>query len=630
MPKITFLPANVTVEVPQGETVIRAAMKAGVHINASCGGAGVCGKCRVFVEEGEVSGETLPEGGFKACTLYPKTDLVIRVPVESEVDRRALLRPVKKVATSWLEARGPAEFSLDPAVKKYYLALEPPSLENNIPDFPRLEAALLPNLSGGPFERLDLDWWVLKKLPYVLREEGFKVTATVFQDGTPCLLDVEAGDRRQRHFAVAIDVGTTTICAQLIDLTNGKVLAETSDYNPQISYGEDVISRIEYARREGGLKTLQRKVLECLARLIQELATKIDPEELVFISVSGNTVMSHFLLGLEPRFLREAPYVPVTTRFPYLSADDLDLPGGRKARVFLAPCVASYVGGDIVSGVVAAGIAREAPLTLFIDIGTNGEIVVGNQDFLACAACSAGPAFEGGGIKHGMRATTGAIEAVHIDPATLEPMILTIGNKKPKGICGSGIISLLANLFLEGLIDQQGKYRRDLDHPRLREGRDGYEYVLVWAKDSATGEDIVFTEADIDNLIRAKGAMFAGYQILLESVGLEIGMIERVILAGNFGSFLDLEQAITIGLLPDLPRERFFFIGNASLLGARLAATSLSAIREMERVANMMTHFELSAHPGYMDYYVSALFLPHTNIDLFPTVKELLANREGS
>ena len=628
MPKITFLPAGVSVEVSPEDTVIRAAMKAGVHINASCGGAGVCGKCRVFVEEGEVSGEVLPEGGYKACALFPRSDVVIRVPVESEVDRRALLRPAKKIATSWIEARGAAEFPLNPAARKYFLKLEPPSLENNMPDFPRLETALLTTLAA---ERIDLDWQVLKELPHALRKENFSVTALILEDGLPLLLAVEPGDTTKRHLAIAIDLGTTTLCAQLLDLSKGQVLAETSDYNPQISYGEDVISRIEYARREGGLKTLQRKVLEALARLTRELLEKagLSPENISFYTVAGNTVMSHFFLGLEPRFLREAPYVPVTTRFPYVPAEDLGLPGGRKARIFLAPCVASYVGGDIVSGVVAAGIAREEPLTLFIDIGTNGEIVVGNKDFLACAACSAGPAFEGGGIKHGMRATLGAIEAVHIDPATLEPMILTIGNKKPKGICGSGIISLLASLFLEGIIDQSGKYRRDLDHPRLREGRDGWEYVLVWGKDSATGEDIVFTEADIDNLIRAKGAMFAGYQTLLESVGLEIGMVERVILAGNFGSFLDLEQAITIGLLPDLPRERFFFIGNASLLGARLASTSLEALREMRRVADMMTHFELSAHPGYMDYYVSALFLPHTNIDLFPTVKELLASRES-
>ena len=450
--------------------------------------------------------------------------------------------------------------------------------------------------------------------------------ATIFDKPRPRLLRVEAGDTTRRHFAVAVDVGTTTVCAELVDLSSGEIIECTSDYNPQISYGEDVISRIEFARKGEGLRLLHSRIIECLTRLTQELCQKhdVEPREIAHYSVAGNTVMSHFLLELEPRFLRESPYVPVAAHYPEVPAKDLGLPGGEHTMLTLAPCVASYVGGDIVAGVVAAGLAQEAPLTLFIDIGTNGEIVVGNQDFLACAACSAGPAFEGGGIKHGMRATTGAIEAVRIDPATLEPMILTIGNKKPKGICGSGIIALLANLFVEGIIDQSGKYRRDLNHPRIREGREGWEYVLVWASDSATGEDIVFTEADIDNLIRAKGAMFSGYQTLLESVGLEISMVERVILAGNFGSFLDLEQAIIIGLLPDLPRERFFFIGNSSLLGARMAALSLEAREEMEKVARMMTHFELSAHPGYMDYYVSALFLPHTNADLFPTVKELL------
>ena len=620
MPRVVFLPAEVTVEVPAEETILRAAMRAGLHINASCGGAGVCGKCRVFVEEGEVEGEALPEGGYKACTLHPKTDVVIRIPVESEVDRRALLRPLRRVATSWLEARGPHAFPHDPVVEKFYLELEPPSLENNLADLPRLELALR---AEAGLEDLDLDWKLLKDLPYVLRQKDFRVTASLLKPSR--LLRVEAGDQRERQLALAVDIGTTTVCVELIDLRENKVLEETSDYNPQISYGEDVISRIEFARRGDGLKVLHEKIVSCLKRLAEEVCEKrgVSPEEILHYSIAGNTVMTHFFLELEPRFLRETPYVPVSTRFPLVPAEEIGLPG-RGAMVHLSPCVASYMGGDITSGVVATGLAREEPLTLFIDIGTNGEIVVGNKDFLACAACSAGPAFEGGGIKHGMRATTGAIEAVHIDPRTLEPMIITIGNKKPKGICGSGIISLLANLFIEGIIDQSGKYRREIKHPRLREGRDGWEYVLVWAKDSATGEDIVFTEADIDNLIRAKGAMFSGYQTLLESVGLEIEALERVILAGNFGSFLDLEQAIIIGLLPDLPRERFFFIGNSSLMGARLAAVSREAQAEMERVAGMMTHFELSAHPRYMDYYVSALFLPHTNIDLFPSVKKLL------
>ncbi len=623
MPKITFLPADITVEVPEGETVIRAAMKAGLHINASCGGAGVCGKCKVFLEGGKAAGETLPDGGYKACTLIPQTDLVIRIPVESEVDRRALLRPLKRVAVSWMEAKGPAKISLSPVVKKLALSLEPPSLENNSPDLNRLEEALKLLLDK---DSIEIDWLLLRGLPYAMRQEDFKVTVTLLEKAIPKVLKVEPGNTSRRHFATAIDVGTTTVCAELIDLSSGEVLANTSDYNPQISYGEDVISRIEFARKRDGLELLHSRIIDCIGRLSKELCKKCDVsiEDIVHYSIAGNTVMSHFLLKLEPRFLRQAPYVPVASHFPEIPAKELGFPGGRSTIVTLAPCVASYVGGDIVAGVVASGMAKEDPITLFMDIGTNGEIVIGNKDFLVCAACSAGPAFEGGGLKHGMRATTGAIEAVRVDPITLEPMVLTIGNKRPKGICGSGIISLLANLFVGEIIDQSGKYRRDLNHPRLREGRDGWEYVLVWADDSATGQDIVFTEADIDNLIRAKGAMFAGCQILLESIGLEVQMIERVILAGNFGSFLDLEQAILIGLMPDLPRDSFFFIGNSSLLGARMAALSTETRKEMDNVASMMTHFELSAHPRYMDYYVSALFLPHTNLELFPTVKDLI------
>ncbi|QJA06626.1 DUF4445 domain-containing protein [Thermosulfurimonas marina] len=625
MARVRFLPFEVEIETLDGETVLHAAMRAGVHINASCGGAGVCNKCRVFVEEGRARGESLPEGGYKACTLVPETDLVVRVPVESHLDRRALLRAPKRRATAWLAAEARArEIPFEPSVKRHYLELPPPDLSDNLPDLRRLKRGLKEVLGQEP----EVEWSLLSELPYRLRQENFRVTVTLYdhpERSAPVVQRVHPG-KATESLAVAVDVGTTTLCAELVDLSSGEVLAETSDYNPQISYGEDVISRIEFARREGGLKTLAQKVRERVAGLIEELGQKTgrETEEIDLVVLSGNTVMTHLFLALEPRFLRETPYVPVAAFFPPVPARELGLPTAEGAVAEFSPCVASYVGGDIVSGVVATGFFEEDPLTLFIDIGTNGEIVVGNRDFLACAACSAGPAFEGGGIKHGMRATVGAIEAVHLDTETYEPMILTIGGRKPKGLCGSGIIALLSQLFLTGLIDRSGKFRRDLDHPRVREGRDGWEYVLVWAEDSATGEDIVFTEADIDNLIRAKGAMFAGYQTLLESVGLSVEAVERVILAGNFGSYLDLEQAITIGLLPDLPRDRFFFVGNSSLLGARLMALSRQMREKAAEVARMMTHFELSAHPGYMDYYMSALFLPHTNIELFPSVKEKL------
>ena len=270
---------------------------------------------------------------------------------------------------------------------------------------------------------------------------------------------------------------------------------------------------------------------------------------------------------------------------------------------------------------MGSGMYRAEALTLYVDIGTNAEIVIGNREWLVCAACSAGPAFEGGGIRHGMRASSGAIENFHIHPETLDPMIVTIDRTKPRGICGSGLISIVAELLEAGVINQRGKFRRNRVHPRIREGEDGYEYVLAWSKDSMIGEDIVITEVDLDNLIRAKGAMYAGYLTLLESVGMTFTDLERIILAGNFGAYIDLERAICIGLLPDIDRERFFYLGNGSLLGAQISLTDNQRFRERTEVSGLMTNMELSESPQFMNHYMAALFLPHTDMGLFPSVQ---------
>jgi len=627
MPKVTFLPANVVLDVPPDENLLKAAMGAGIHINASCGGAGVCNKCRIFIEEGEVKGEKLPEGGWKACATFPVTDVVVRVPVESQMDRKALTRPLAKKAAAWIKVHGDrVKVESEPAITKTLLSLPEPSITDNISDLGRLRREV------GQSFHLEVDGQVLYNLPHVMREGNWLVTASLMETSYPGhkrLIRVEPGDRTQGQHGVCIDIGTTTVSARLLSLIDQKILAESSDYNPQVSYGEDVISRMEFSRKGEGLKILQEKIAACLNKLIAELLKKAgkEREDICLCTIAANTVMTHFLLGLETKYLRAAPYTPVANRFPPVRAREIGIDLPSHVRVFMAPCVASYVGGDIVAGVVGTGINHHSELTLFIDIGTNGEIVLGNQDWMACAACSAGPAFEGGGIKYGMRATVGAIEVVHIHPETFEPMVLTIGGKKAKGICGSGIISLLAGLFMTGALDRQGKFRRDLSTSRIREGRDGWEYVVVESEATAIGEDIVFTEADVENLIRAKGAMFAGYLTLLESVGMAIEDLERVILAGNFGSYLDLEQAITIGLLPDIPRDRFFFAGNSSLIGAQVAAISWPKFKEMEEVAQMMTHFDLADNPRFMDNYVSCLFLPHTDLALFPSVKEALEDK---
>ncbi len=625
MPKITFLPSNSVIEIPGDENLLKAAMMAGVHVNASCGGAGVCNKCRIFIESGEVKGEELPDGGWKACATYPLGDCTVRVPVESEMDRKALARPGASKPVSWISTHGASvRWRLHPAVSKIKLNLPEPSLQDHESDLSRLRR----ELGHGPLQGIsfDVDSHVLYTLPGALRSADWEVTASVMEgkrSDLRHLIRVEPGDRRSRHLAVAFDIGTTTVSGQLLDLTKEKIIDEKSNYNPQVSYGEDVISRMEFAKSGDGLLVLQEKIASCLNELVAELleANDVSLEDLSLITIAANTVMTHFLLGLETRFLRAQPYVPVASRFIPVRAVEFGIKVPEHVRIFLVPCVASYVGGDIVAGVVGVGLNHQPELTLFIDIGTNGEIVLGNQDWMACAACSAGPAFEGGGIKHGMRATTGAVEVVHIHPETYEPMVLTIGGKKAKGICGSGIISLLAGLFTTGVLDQQGKFRRDLNTSRVRAGTDGYEYVVVESASSATGQDIVFTEADVENLIRAKGAMFAGYLTLLESVGMGIEDLDRVILAGNFGSYLDLDQAVTIGLLPDLPREKFFFAGNSSLIGARSAAFSWQAFGEMTEVSKMMTHFDLSDNPQFMDHYVSCLFLPHTDRNLFPSVE---------
>ena len=624
MPKVTFLPANVILEIPEDENLLKAAMKAGIHINASCGGAGVCNKCRIFIEQGEVKGEELPEGGWKACATSPVTDVVVRIPVESQMDRKALSRPLARKAAAWIKVHGEkVTVKSQPAVTKKLISVPEPSSTDNLSDLCRIRREV------GKSFHLDVDSQVLHRLPYAMREGNWQVTASFME--TPSsnrkrLIRVEPGDTTKKQYGVSIDIGTTTVSARLVSLTDQKVLAESSDYNPQVSYGEDVISRMEFTRKGDGLAILQEKIVECLNKLISELLEKTgkNKEDIDLVTVAANTVMTHFLLGLETRFLRAAPYTPVANRFPPVRAREIGIDLPSHVRLFLAPCVASYVGGDIVAGVVGVGINHHPEPTLFIDIGTNGEIVLGNQDWMACAACSAGPAFEGGGIKYGMRATVGAVEVVHIHPETFEPMVLTIGGKKAKGICGSGIISLLAGLFMTGALDRQGKFQQDLPTSRIRQGNDGWEYVVVEKDATAIGEDIVFTEADVENLIRAKGAMFAGYLTLLESVGMSIEDVERVILAGNFGSYLDLEQAITIGLLPDIPRERFFFAGNSSLLGAHIAAISWPKLKEMEEVSQMMTHFDLADNPRFMDHYVSCLFLPHTDLSLFPSVNEAL------
>jgi len=387
--------------------------------------------------------------------------------------------------------------------------------------------------------------------------------------------------------------------------------------------GDDVISRIVFALKRDGLERLQKEVVRGLNEIIEECLEKSGRtgEDIHYMVAAGNTVMTHLFLGLYPKFLRESPYVPAAQNVESVPASTLGLAMPPHAFVRVFPGVASYVGGDIVSGVLANGMWDSSEMTLFIDIGTNGEIVAGNRDLLMTASCSAGPAFEGGGLEYGMRAAPGAIEGVLIDPETLEPMIRTIDTRPALGICGSGIINIVSQMLKTGILHQNGHFADGLQTDRVRVGKSGKEYVISRAAENGLNEDIVLTEVDLDNILRAKGAMFSGYTCLLSKIGLSVDALDRVIIAGAFGSFINLEHAITIGLLPDIPREKFSFIGNSSLKGARLATLDRSLFEQARTVARSMTNVELSEDPSYMDNFMAALFFPHTRAELFPSVK---------
>jgi uncharacterized 2Fe-2S/4Fe-4S cluster protein (DUF4445 family) len=632
--KVTFKPYDFTVEVEEGENLLRAALQAGVHLNASCGGEGVCGKCRVILESGDLDSykgllsEADWDLGYRqACQSRVLSDVVIRIPPEALLDRRAItrrrqgaaLRPAP-IDITQLKAEG----LYHPAFQKKFLALPSPSLADNVCDLTRLESGLA---RQHGLDNVAHDFFLIRKLSRAMRQDNFQVTATLDfaqrLSRKPRVVNVEPGDVSGRHYALAIDIGTTTVWVQLLDLAQGEILGHAADYNSQMSYGDDVISRIVYAQKEGGLHKLQRSVGATINQVMHRLLKrhKLPVEDISHITLAANTTMTHLFYGIDPKFIRLSPYTPTACHLPPVRARDLGLEVPDHVFIYSVSSVSSYVGGDIVSGVLASGIYKDPKLTLYIDIGTNGEIVIGNHQWLACAACSAGPAFEGGGIKFGMRATSGAIEEVSLNPETYEPMLLTIDMVKPKGICGSGLINLLAALLEVGAISPNGKFRDDLPTPRIRQGDSGREYVLAWAADTQSGEDIAVSEADIDNLMRAKGAMFAGYVTLLENVGLRLQDLEQVILAGGFGSFIHIDNAVAIGLLPDLPRDRYQFVGNASLQGATLLAFSRDLLEEERRVAAMMTNFELSETPGYMNQYIAALFLPHTQMEYFPSLK---------
>ncbi len=630
-----FLPDKKKAIVEKGVTLLEAAGLAGVHINNLCGGQGACGKCKVKVVKGTVEGrskylsvlsrEELQEGYVLACQTPVEGNLEVEIPRESRLEGEQILAEGGTVIYSepaFIERHPREEAKVpfySPLTSKVYLQLPPPTIEDNLSDLERIYREMR---RKWDIPVLDVDLDVIRKLAHLLRQSDWEVTVTLGRKPHGFrILGAESGDTSKKNFGIAVDVGTTTVVVQLVNLVSGQVMASYASHNPQIRYGEDVISRMVYAcSRADGLGPLNKVVIDNINDLIQRLARaeEIALKDVTGVLVAGNTTMTHLLLGLEPCYIRLDPYIPTGGTFPVLKAAEAGIRIHPNGLLACMPGVSSYVGGDITAGVLASGIDDSDQLSMLLDIGTNGEIVLGNNDWLICCSASAGPAFEGGGTKCGMRAVEGAIQSVAISDGQVNAS--AIGGVKPVGICGSGIIDTIAALFENGIIHPDGKFDLDRPNSRLKRTKEGIEFVLVSGAESGTGKDVVITEYDISNLIKSKGAVFAAARVLVRSVGLDFSDIDRIFVAGGFGNYLNIEKAITIGLLPDLPLDRFQFIGNSSVAGARIALVSSHAFEKAEAVAKKMTYFELSVRPDFMDEFIAALFLPHTNQKLFPTV----------
>jgi uncharacterized 2Fe-2S/4Fe-4S cluster protein (DUF4445 family) len=622
--RVTFQPEGKEATVPAGSTLLEAADAADVHLNASCSGKGSCGKCKLVVESGDLVKTSTPllsdqekaKGYVLACQTQVKTDVTVRIPEES-IQQRMKVAGMGEAATARL--KGLVE-TVDPMLHELHLNLTVPTLDDSVSDLDRLRRGM--KMQGWDLACLNVGLGVIRQLSEAVRQGNWEVTVSIIRHKCAQeIVDVRPGGPIARSMGLAIDVGTTTIVAYLVDMSDGTILGAASGHNRQAACGDDVINRIVCAEKDG-VKKLSRMALATINSLVGQTldSAGADAGQIRNVVVSGNTTMVHLLLQIEPRYIRRAPYVPTISEFPILKAGEIGLKAHPTAAVFIMPGPASYVGGDIVSGLLYAGFHREDPLTLFIDVGTNGEIVVGNKEWLMTAACSAGPAFEGGGIRWGMRAEEGAIERITIHKETRAPEYATVGDAAPRGICGSGMIDLMSELLNAGIIDRSGKFFTDLPTLYVRRIKDEWAYVLAFADQTPMGEDIIFTESDVKNLMYSKGAVYAGFTTLLKIAGLQFAMIDKVIISGGFGRYIDIEKAVRIGLLPDIERSKFIYLGNSSIVGAYMALLSGEYRHEAGRVCSQMTYIDFSSHPNYMDEFTSALFLPHTNLDMFPSV----------
>lgn len=642
--RVIFQPAGRRGEVEDGKTLLEAAQSLGVDIEALCGNKRVCGKCKVRIEEGYFEKDGMESGmshlspiseaekkhikpedgpGIRlACSAEVYGDVKVFVPERSRAGKQIVRKAAKELS-----------IPLDPAVKKYNVDLVPPTLHDmTTGDYERVLKFLEDDYG---LKGLTFDYFVLKGLQDTLRKGDWKATVTVWMDKE--IIKVEPGFV-DTCYGLAVDIGTTTCVGYLTDLNTGRVVNTESMMNPQVPYGEDVMSRITYAMSNpDGLETMQKAIIAGLNEIIERVVSEIKKDgpnpgyAIDDLTIVFNTAMHHIFLGLNPMYIGRSPFIPAVQDSLNIKARDLGLKINPSAYIHVLPIEAGFVGADNVGVLIAEEPYNQDEMVLIIDIGTNGELLLGNRNKVCSTSCATGPAFEGAQIKFGMRAAPGAIEKVQIDPVTKEPLYKVIGKAdwhthlekvNAKGICGSGIIEVIAEMFKAGIIDKSGKFVMDLDTPRVRKDVDGKpEYVLAWAEETSIGTDITVTQADVRALQLAKGALYTGAKLMMKRLGIQ--KLDRVVLAGAFGSHIDREASMTLGMFPDCPIEKVYAVGNAAGDGARMALINRRKRVEATEKARWVEFIEIATDPSFEKEFMQAMHIPHMK-DKFPNLKEVL------
>ena len=632
--KVRFMPFETTVSVERGTTLLEAAGMAHIAIDSVCGGDGICGRCKMVVKEGKVGGnvtmlltrEEIRRGVVLACQSYVGSDLLVEIPEETRAKEKISIDRYAQRFRADQPGVARRAFAKGPLVTKCFLELDHPTLQNNLSDCERIQL-MVEKRTGITSMQTGLK--IIRRLSEIVRESDFAVTAMIGRRRDVAeIMDLEPGDTSDKNYLAVVDVGTSTIVMHLVDAVKATTVDTQACFSSQAIYGREVTARMMAAEKRG-VRHLQRPLVDDINNLIAAIAARSDVslKHITAVVCSGNTAMMHFLLGLPTHQIRRDPYVAATVDPPPLRAAEVGVKINPRGLLFFAPGISGWVGGDLTAGILATGLSEMDEVGMLIDVGTNGEIILGNKDWLIACSASAGPALEGASVACGMMADEGAIEEVYVEDSQIRYKV--IGDVPPDGLCGSAIIDLVAVFLERGIINRSGQLIEGSD-PRVRVEKGLARFVIADKRSSMKGREIYISQNDIENVITAKAAIFAATKIVLDRLKLDFSDISKLFVAGGFGSYINLRNAVTIGLLPDLPGDRMQYAGNTSIWGAKLAALSAEAYAALHEISAKTTYYDLMGSPDYVEQFKQAMFLPHTNIEMFPSLMDKAAQGSGT